>query len=149
MDASDVSESDGVMIALLPASADWCKLELPHLTLVYAGVKSDLRPSQFNEMAKDTAMLASLSNPIGLMVAAKEPFGSQNEVDAFRLQPTMELWAMRRAVEKWNASEHPFNPHVTIGPAGTFVEIVPRAIQFNQLLLAWGDERLNFALRYR
>jgi 2'-5' RNA ligase len=147
VDASDASESEGVMIALLPSSSDWCNIELPHLTLVYAGVKSDLKPTDFNELAKDTAMLAALSFGIGLRVIAREPFGVNGEVDAFRLQPTTELWAMRRAVEKWNASQHPFNPHVTIGPIGTFVEIVPRAIYFDRLYVGWGDESLTFWLK--
>jgi 2'-5' RNA ligase len=147
MDAADAPESEGVMIALLPANADWCKIALPHLTLVYAGVKSDLKPTQFNELAKDTAMLAALSFGLGLRVAAREKFGSAGEVDAFRLQPTTELWAMRRAVERWNASEHPFNPHVTIGPAGTPVEIVPQVIYFDRMYLGWGDESLTFWLK--
>src|SRR4051794_22202162 len=144
MDAADASESEGVMIALLPTTSEWSKLKLPHLTLVYAGVKSDLKPTQFNELAKDTAMLAALSTSMGLLVVAKETFGPNSDVDAFRLQPTTELWAMRRAVEKWNASEHPFNPHVTIGPTGTFVEFVPRSIYFDRMYLGWGDESLTF-----
>lgn len=147
MDAADASESTGVMIALLPTNSDWCKIELPHLTLVYAGVKDDLKPTQFNDLAKDTAMLAALSSGIGLRVVAREPFGDTNEVDAYRLQPTTELWAMRRAVEKWNASQHPFNPHVTIGPTGTFVESPPSAIYFDRLYLGWGDESLTFWLK--
>jgi 2'-5' RNA ligase len=147
MDASDVSASEGVMIALLPSSSEWCKIELPHLTLVYAGSKNDLRPTDFNELAKDAAMLAALSFGIGLRVIAQEPFGTNGEVTAFRLQPTTELWAMRRAVEHWNKSEHPFNPHVTIGPVGTFVEVVPRAIYFDRVYVGWGEESLTFFLR--
>lgn len=147
MDAADASASEGVMIALLPSNAEWCKVEPPHMTLVYAGVKSDLDTNAFGELAKDTAMLASLSRPVGLRVLAKEPFGANGEVDAFRLQPTTELWAMRRAVEKWNKSEHPFNPHVTIGPTGTFVETVPPGIYFDRLYLGWGDESLTFWLK--
>lgn len=147
VDAADASESEGVMIALLPTNSDWCKIPLPHLTLVYAGVKSDLPPTAFNDLAKDAAMLAALSTGIGLRVVAKETFGSNGEVDAFRLQPTTELWAMRRAVERWNQSEHPFNPHVTIGPTGTFVEVVPNAIYFDRLYVGWGDESLTFWLK--
>lgn len=147
MDASDAPESEGVMIALLPTNSDWCKIELPHLTLVYAGVKSELPITDFNELAKDTAMLAALSTGIGLRVVSREPFGANGEVDAFRLQPTTELWAMRRAVEKWNASEHPFNPHVTIGPSGTPVDIVPNGIYFDRLYVGWGDESLTFWLK--
>lgn len=147
MDASDVSVDEGVMIALLPNEVEWSKIDLPHLTLVYAGKKSDLKPAVFNELAKDAAMLAMLSPPVYLKVVAKETFGSNADVDAFRLMPSSELWSMRRAVERWNKSEHPFTPHVTIGPVGSFVEIVPRYIGFDRILVAWGEEKLTFWLR--
>jgi 2'-5' RNA ligase len=146
MDASDVQESEGVMIALLPTSADWCKIDLPHLTLVYAGSKNDLRPTDFSELAKDTAMLAQLSSPLGLQVMSKDRFGDAGDTDVFKLQPSTQLWAMRRAVERWNKSSYPFNPHVTIGPAGTFVEVVPRYIRFDRMMLAWGTDQLTFWL---
>lgn len=138
---------DSVMIALLPTNTDWSYVDLPHLTLVYAGLKEDLPATSFNELAKDAAMLALLSSPIGLRVKSREQFGSEEIVDAFRLEPSSQLWAMRRAVESWNASEHPFNPHVTIGPIGSVVEEVPRYIRFDRILAAWGDEHITFLLR--
>lgn len=147
MDASDVQASEGVMIAFLPMTTDWCKIELPHMTLVYAGKKSDLKPTDFNNLAKDAASLASLATPFYLRVVAKEVFGDPGQqVDAFRLQPTTELWAMRRMVEGWNKSQHPFNPHVTIGPIGSMIDMVPRAIGFNRVFVGWGDESLTFNL---
>lgn len=136
------------MLALLPTDTEWCKIELPHLTLVYAGLKSDLPVTAFNDLAKDAAMLAALSPGIGLRVVAREQFGPNGDlVDVFRLQPTTELWAMRRAVERWNKSEFPFNPHVTIGPSGTIVDIVPRGLYFDRLYVGWGDESLTFWLK--
>lgn len=147
MDVSDADTSDGVMIALLPTTSDWCKIDLPHMTLVYAGVKSDMKPGDFNELAKDAASIAMLSSPIGLQVVARETFGENMDVDAYRLRPTPELWAMRRTVERWNASEHPFNPHVTIGPVGTFVDMPPRYILFDRVIVGWGDEQLPFSFK--
>lgn len=144
MDVSDRAPGESVMVALLPIDTDWSYLELPHLTLVYAGLKKNLKPSAFNELAKDVAMLASLTHSIGLKVMSRDTFGDANDVDVFRLQPSTELWAMRRAVEKWNKSEYDFNPHVTIGPAGSFVELVPRYIRFNRIMFSWGDENLTF-----
>lgn len=141
------TDSEAVMIALLPTSTDWSLIELPHLTLVYAGLKKDLPASAFNEMAKDAAMLAMLTSPIGLRVRNRERFGHQEELDAFRLEPSTQLWAMRRAVESWNASEFPFNPHVTIGPIGSIVEEVPRYIRFDRIMVGWGKESLTFWLR--
>lgn len=149
MDISDAPASQGVMIAFLPTTTDWCKQDLPHLTLVYAGTIDKLKPTDFNNLAKDAASLAQLASPFYLQVAAMEKFGTPgDEVDAFRLQPTTELWAMRRFVEGWNQSEHPFNPHVTIGPVGSGarLDVIPKAIGFNQLYVGWGDEGLTFNL---
>lgn len=144
MDVSDRAPGESVMVGLLPTSSDWSTLELPHLTLVYAGLKKDLKPTAFNDLAKDTAMLASLSSSIGLKVMSRERFGDANDVEVFKLQPSMELWAMRRAVEAWNKSEYSFSPHVTIGPVGTIVEEVPRYIRFDRIMLGWGDDKLTF-----
>jgi 2'-5' RNA ligase len=114
------------MIALLPITTDWCQIKLPHMTLVYAGETDKLKPTDFNELAKDACSIAMLSRSITLEVIGKEVFGNwtdnpADQVDVFRLRPTSELMAMRRMVDQWNASEHPFNPHVTIGPTGTSV----------------------------
>ncbi len=54
-----------------------------------------------------------LANPPFLKVLGTDIFGDEEKVNVLRLQPTPELLAMRRSVENWNASEHPFNPHVT------------------------------------
>jgi 2'-5' RNA ligase len=140
----DVSGS--VMIALLPITTDWCSIDLPHLTLVYAGETKDLKPTMFNEMAKDASMLAVLSRPITLKVMGVEVFGDEEKVDVLRLQPSPELWSMRRVVEHWNASEFPFNPHATIGPAGMSSIDYPRYLAFNRILVGWGEEQLVFAM---
>jgi 2'-5' RNA ligase len=148
VDAADTSVSESVMIALLPTSAEWCRIALPHMTLVYAGDKSKLKVTDFNEIAKDASMLAMLSGVIGLRVIDRETFGPpEDQVDVFKLQPTSELFAMRRAVESWNASEFPFNPHVTIGPVGSFVEFPPQSIIFDRIMVGWGDESLIFWLK--
>lgn len=147
MDVADAPASQGVMIAFLPTTDDWCKIALPHMTLVYAGTVDKLKPTDFNTLAKDAASLASLASPFFLRVVARETFGTPgDEVDAFRLQPTTELWAMRRFVEGWNQSQHPFNPHVTIGPVGSgnSLDVVPRVIGFNRVYVGWGDESLTF-----
>ncbi len=137
---------DSVMVALLPVTSDWCRIEVPHLTLVYVGEKKDLKPTVFNELAKDAALIAMLSNPIMLKVMGTDIFGEEDKVDVLRLQPTPELWAMRRAVERWNASEYPFKPHATIGPTGTLVE-TPTYLAFNRIMVGWGKENLTFWLK--
>jgi 2'-5' RNA ligase len=139
--------SDSVMIALLPVTNDWCHIDLPHMTLVYAGLTKDLKPTVFNELAKDAASIATLANPPFLKVLGTDIFGDEDKVDVLRLQPTPELWAMRRAVENWNVSEHPFNPHVTIGPTGSFIEETPRYLAFNRIMVGWGKESLIFWLK--
>lgn len=147
-DDADEDDADGVMIALLPIVSDWCKLDLPHLTLVYAGKMSDLKPTDFNEMAKDASMLACLSKPITLMVAGREAFGDPGDdpVDVFRLRPSQQVLAMRRFVDDWNASEYDFSPHVTIGPVGTLVDMVPRYIAFDRIAVVWGPDSITFNL---
>jgi len=140
------------MIALLPTSTDWCKIALPHLTLVYAGETKKLNPGAFNELAKDAASIAMLSTPLSLRVTSREMFGNWSQkpeeaVDVFRLQPSSELLAMRRTVDSWNASEHPFNPHVTIGPPGTFVESPPTYLSFDRIMVGWGEDQLTFWLK--
>lgn len=144
--ADDFPES--VMIALLPITTDWCKIELPHMTLVYAGEIKNLKPTDFNDLAKDASMLAMLSRPITLKVTGVEVFGDwgSEQVNVLRLQPTPELWSMRRAVERWNASEFPFKPHCTIGPVGVQIQEMPRYLAFNRMLVAWGEEKLTFEL---
>lgn len=146
MDASDNPVHKSVMLALLPTTDDWCHIDLPHLTLVYGGSKEDLPLTAFNALAKDAAMLAMLGRPLSLKVRSRETFGDWEKADVFRLQPNSELWAMRRAVEDWNKSEYDFNPHVTIGPVGSPVEIVPRYIRFDRVFVGWGDENLTFWL---
>lgn len=143
--------SNGVMIALLPTTTDWCKQEFPHMTLVYAGKKDGLKPTTFNELAKDAASIAMLSNPITLRVTGVEVFGAGDldnpKVDVLRLEPTQELLAMRRVVESWNASEFPFKPHVTIGPQGAYLEYPPRVLTFDRVAVGWGDESLVFLMK--
>lgn len=143
--------SDSVMIALLPITDDWCKLEIPHMTLVFAGKVADLNPSEFNEMAKDVAYLAQLASPIYLRAIGVETLGKGDEenplVDAVILQPTQQLLAMRRSVERWNASEFPFKPHCTIGPVGGVIENRPYSLAFDRIMVAWGDDNITFWLK--
>jgi 2'-5' RNA ligase len=147
LDPTDAPVNDGVMIALLPITSDWCKIDLPHMTLVSAGVTSDMKPTDFNEMAKDAASIAMLSGSIQLRVQGVEIFGDTDKVNVLKLQPSSELWAMRRAVESWNVSEFPFSPHCTVGPVGAPVEFVPPALAFDRIMALFGQESLTFWLK--
>lgn len=135
------------MIALVPITSDWCQHDCPHMTLVYAGELEDLSPSTFNELAKDAASLAMLTSSLYVRTVGVEVFGEQEKVNVIRLQPTPELLAMRRAVERWNASKFPFDPHVTVGPATNFVHDVPSALAFDRIMVGWGEDKLTFWLR--
>jgi 2'-5' RNA ligase len=148
MDVSDAPASEGVMVAFLPTTSEWCNLELPHMTLVYAGTKDKLRPSDFNSLAKDAASIAMLFRPFVLRVTGVEIFGDEEKVKVLRFQPTSELLAMRRFVESWNKSEHSFKPHVTIGPVNSFLNEwgPPGVVGFNQIMVGWGDESIVFKL---
>lgn len=145
------AKPNGVMIALVPTDTSWCQQKCPHLTLVYAGTIEDLKPSQFNELGKEASDLALLARPISLRVTGTEEFGGDSAdnppVEVLTLESTPELRAMRRAVEGWNVSEWPFNPHVTVGPQGTVVQNAPTSLYFDKIMVAWGDQELVFKLR--
>lgn len=146
----DQNASDGVMIALVPTNTEWCKIACPHMTLVYVGQVGDLKSTIFNELGKEASDLALLSRPITLKVSGTEEFGGQGDpaVEVLTLQSSPELRAMRRAVEHWNASDWPFNPHVTVGPVGTSIDpmIMPTMLTFDKLMVAWGTDELIFSL---
>jgi 2'-5' RNA ligase len=136
-----------VMIALLPVNSDWCRIELPHMTLVYAGKIEDLKPTAFNAMAKDAVSIAMLSRPVSLKVMGVEVFGDEEKVDVLKFQRTPEVSSMRNIVERWNVSENPFNPHATIGPTGTFNPNIPDYVLFDRILVQWGEESLTMWLK--
>lgn len=141
----------GVMIALIPTDTTWCQQMCPHMTLVYAGTTDELSPGAFNELGKEASDLAVLSRPLTLKVTGQQEFGGDTPdnppVEVFTLESTVELRAMRRAVEGWNASDFPFNPHVTIGPRGTVVPDPPTFLRFDKIMVAYGDQELIFSLR--
>lgn len=137
-----------VMVALLPITTDWCKIALPHMTLVYAGQIEDLRPTDFNELAKIAASVAMEYHPIQLDVNGIAVFGQEPEkVEVLKLQATPDLLRMQRRFASWSASEFPFNPHCTIGPAGSFTGNLPPALAFDRILVQWGEESIQFWLR--
>lgn len=139
--------SDGAMIALLPVVSEWSKLEYPHLTLVYAGEAQDLGSSALNEMAKDASSLSMLTPKFSLLTTGIAEFGEEEKVDALRLKSNTVLLSMRRFVEKWNASKHPFVPHITIGPPGSLVGMKPTVVAFDRIAAKVGDEEIVFWLK--
>lgn len=146
-DDDDADDSTGIMIALLPVTSDWCFIDLPHMTLVYAGKTTDHSPSDFNEMAKDAASLAMISDPLYVKTMGIDIFGDDAErVNVIKLQQTPELLAMRRFVEDWNQSKYPFSPHCTIGPVGTVPPYVPPSLAFNRIMVCWGSDQLTFRM---
>lgn len=146
MDVTDAPESLGAMIAFLPTTAEWCNIDLPHMTLVYAGTIDKLPPSAFNDLAKDAASLAMLTRPFALTVRDVDVFGDEEKVNVLRFRATPELLAARKFVYRWNASEHPFNPHATIGPADSFIEHKPGIVYFDRIMVGWGEEQIVFNL---
>lgn len=147
-DDADDDDAKGVMIALLPVTSDWCQIDLPHMTLVYAGTTDDISPLDFNDIAKDAASLAMLADSAYLRVLGYDVFGTDPErVNVLKLLPTPELLAMRRFVEHWNASEFPFSPHCTIGPVGTpLPEFMPRTLAFDKVLASYGTDNMIFRM---
>lgn len=138
--------STGVMIAFLPTYGEWCRQELPHLTLVFCGDIAEIPFTAFNDMAKDAAFIARTTRPFSLEVKGVEVFGDEDPVDVLTLQATAPLLLARKYVESWNKSEHPFNPHATIGPQGSAEGLLPTVLHFDQILVAWGNRHIKFPL---
>lgn len=133
----------GVMIALLPTDTSWCKIECAHLTLVYAGTTENVDVTSYNELGKDALEIGMTYPPVTLNVLGIETFGDDGRgyggpVDVFLLDSTPDLIGMRAGVEHWNASEHPFRPHVTIGPVGSAPEEIPEHLTFDRVMASWG-----------
>ena len=138
--------SNSVMIALLPTTSYWCHIELPHLTLVYVGQIEDLTPVTHNELAKAAMSLAMMNHPFSLDVLDADILGDEDKVEVLLLRPSTSLLGMRQIVERWNASQYPFNPHVTVGPIGSLGDVLPQSITFDRIMVAWGDETLTYKL---
>lgn len=139
---------DSVMIALLPITTDWCKQDLPHVTLVFSGLVTDHKPTDFNIMAKDVADIALIAKPFGLSVTGTEKLGPPEEqVSALMLRPTPELMALRNSLKQWDMSDYPsYIPHATIGPYPSGDTIPPSQLAFDRLMIAWGDQQLTFSM---
>ena len=145
------SNENDVMVALLPIVSDWASIEFPHLTLVYAGKKDDLSPSDLDGLSKATLSIAMLGRPLTLRTLTKDVFGDGTtdspKVDVLRFHPSLDLLKMRTIVEDWNASEHPFNPHLTVGPEGTWkVDSSPVMVAFDVVAFCVGNERQEFRM---
>lgn len=136
--------SKSAMIALLPNSAEWCRIELPHLTLVYAGEIEGRPLSEYNYLAKEAASLALGFRPFSLTVMEYAVFGDDDRVDVLKLRANPELLAMRNLVERWNHSEYDFNPHCTVGPTGSVRPPMPAHIYFNRIMVCWGNAKMTF-----
>jgi 2'-5' RNA ligase len=138
------------MLAFLPTDGSWCQQPLPHLTLVYAGSIEDLPVTAFNDLAKDAITVARQTRPFSLDVTGIDQFGEGSEdnpsVDVLTLKPIPSLLAARHLVDGWNASQHPFNPHCTIGPEGSAQGNLPVQLYFDRILVAWGNRNIVFNL---
>lgn len=147
-DDDDDDDRNGVMVALLPTTSDWCRIDLPHLTLVYAGTTDKITPTQFNDLSKDASMIATLAKPLYARVMGLDVFGDDTEkVNVLKLQPTPELWALHRALDEWDSGDYPFVPHCTIGPVELGVpSVIPSAIGFNRVYASYGTEGITFNL---
>ena len=146
-----VDNSDNVMVALLPIISDWANIEFPHLTLVYAGKKSELSPSSIDGLSKAALSIAMLGTPITLRTLTKDVFGQGTDddpkVDVLRFHPNLDLLKMRSIVEDWDASDFPFNPHLTVGPEGTWkFDASPVMVAFDRVALVIGNESQEFRM---
>lgn len=139
------------MLAFVPVETYWCKQPLPHMTLVYCGTVEDVSMAQFNDIAKDAlAVVRLMKRPFTLDVTGIDTFGGDDadnpKVDVLTLGITPQLQMARRLVQIWNASQHPFNPHATIGPEGSAEGELPTQLYFDRLIATWGPKQMSFRL---
>lgn len=141
--------SDSVMVALLPTTSDWCRIKLPHMTLVYVGKIAELSPTVHNDLAKDALDLGLMCTVFSLKVVGVDVFGGGEDdlVEVLKFEMSPQLQAMRSYLEKWDVSEWPFNPHATIGPVGLPAQDIPMYLTFDRMLVAWGDTKITYHLR--
>jgi len=142
----DNVEEKSVMVALLPTTTDWCRIELPHTTVVYAGETKKVKISGFNELAKRASSVSLIARPLLVKVTGLEVFGDDEPVDVLRLESTPELLAIREMFASWDDSEFPFRPHATIGPTGHTNTNVPLVLFFDRITVGWGEEYITFWL---
>jgi 2'-5' RNA ligase len=120
------------------------------MTLVYCGTIDDVSYAQFGDIAKDAISVTRLiPRPFALDVTGIEQFGGNDDgprVDVLKLASTPEVELARRHVQIWNASEHPFNPHATIGPEGSAEGELPTKLYFDRVLAQWGPKSLIFRI---
>ena len=137
---SEYSESS--MVALLPVETDWCRIELPHLTVVYLGNTFELPTSTKNELLKTVAAFSFDYGPLEIPTTGINVFGeAPDEVEVITLTKTKELSQMRDSVARWNASRYKdFKPHCTVGPIGSIVGNIPQKIVFDRVALFFGAE---------
>lgn len=139
---------DDAMVALLPQTDEWCKVDPAHTTLIYLGKVKDLDPIVKQTLTKLISSIAIVTNPFPVKITGQEVFGTDEKVEVFRLVITPELSSLRNLLETWDDSEFPiFKPHATIGPEGTTVQDPPLFLMFDRIMLGWGEERITFWLR--
>lgn len=143
------NQNNSIMVAVLPQTSDWCKLELPHTTIIYGGEVSSSKPTMFNELAKLASIVAENTSEFLAKVTDVAIFGEEEKVSVLVLERTEELLRLRRHFEKWNDSEfETYLPHATIGPEGTKINPVPMYLVFDRLAVVWGDQILSFRLKH-
>lgn len=142
--------SDKVMVALLPIVSDWSQIDFPHLTLAYAGRTADLSTSDLDGLSKATMSIAMLCNPVTLRMLTKDIFGQGTEdspkVDVLRFHPNLPLTKMRSLVSDWDVSKFAFQPHMVIGPAGTWNGVSPIMVAFDRVAFCVGNDRQEFRM---
>lgn len=138
---------DAVMVALLPTTTNWCRIDLPHLTLSYPGKVQDLMATLQNELIKGALRCSIDFAPFSLAVLSVEEFGVVDKVDVLLLNTSPELQQMYELFKEWDISDHSFNPHCTVGPKGAIVGLtVPEILVFDRICVEWGEAHTVFKL---
>lgn len=137
---------ESVMVALYPTSKEWTTLDLPHLTLVYAGEIPDIPYGIRKDLEKVSLQIAQSFGVQRLRVESTPVFGKKDKVDVLRFRASEDLLLMRELLERWNKSEYKtYQPHATVGPKGSLGEF-PEVVVFDRVALVWGDDETVYEL---
>jgi 2'-5' RNA ligase len=138
---------DSVMVALLPVNRDWCRQDLPHMTISYLGHVPDLRESVHNELLKQALRLSMAYPSLQVPVTNVTEFGTDELVNVLLLEKTTELIQLYEFFKEWDITDFSFTPHCTIGPTGSIVGVrVPEFIRFDRILVSWGQANTIYRL---
>lgn len=140
--------TDG-MVALLPVEASWCKIDIPHVTIIYLEDVDNLEKGAFYEISKKVSSIALATSIFSEKVIGVKIFGEEEKVDVLELQKGRQLLEFKELLDRWDSGTFPeFRPHATIGKMGSTEPLsIPLILTFDRIAIGWGDDYFVFRFK--